>query len=193
VWIQTAPLYGGVFLFLFKISTMPITAAFTASQSADCTTFQITDTTNYAAPETRAAMTSRFLYIYKSDGSLYRTINFSYASFPTDVITISDIDQDYAFTINLEITPATPVTGSVYSISRVVTLVCYSKVALFERINKMTIEPGLVNNSDYIRDSMKIIIDIEAAKNAESDSDILSSQHAIDRIKFITDNDAIYG
>jgi len=40
---------------------------------------------------------------------------------------------------------------------------------------------------------MKIVIDIEAAKNAEADNDILSSQHAIDRIKFITDNDAIYG
>ena len=172
---------------------MPITAAFTASQSADCTTFQITDTTNYAAPETKAAMTSRYLYLYKSDGSLYKSINFSYITYPTDVITITDIDQDYAFTVSLEITPASPVVGSVYSLSKVVTLVCYSKVALFERVNKMTIEPALVNNNDYLRESMKIVIDIEAAKNAEADNDILGSQHAIDRIKFITDNDAIYG
>jgi hypothetical protein len=172
---------------------MPITAAFTSSQSADCTTFQITDTTNYAAPETKAAMTSRYLYLYKSDGSLYRSINFSYVTYPTDIITITGLDQDYAFTVKLEITPASPVVGSVYSLSKVVTLVCYSKVALFERVNKMTIEPALVNNNDYLRDSMKIVIDIEAAKNAEADNDILSSQHAIDRIKFITDNDAIYG
>jgi hypothetical protein len=172
---------------------MPITAAFTASQSADCTTFQITDTTNYSAPETKGAMTSRYLYIYKSDGSLYKTINFAYATYPTDVITISDIDQDYAFTVSLEITPATPVVGSVYSLSKVVTLVCYSKVALFERVNKMTIESALVNNNDFLRDSMKIVIDIEAAKNAEADNDILNSQNAIDRIKFITDNDANFG
>jgi hypothetical protein len=66
-------------------------------------------------------------------------------------------------------------------------------VALFERVNKMTIEPALVNNNDFLRDSMKIVIDIEAAKNAETDNDILNSQNAIDRIKFITDNDAIYG
>jgi len=133
------------------------------------------------------------MYIYKSDGSLYKSINFSYVTYPSDVITITDIDQDYAFTVSLEITPASPVVGSVYSLSKVVTLVCYSKVALFERVNKMTIEPALVNNNDYLRESMKIVIDIEAAKNAEADNDILSSQHAIDRIKFITDNDAIYG
>jgi hypothetical protein len=172
---------------------MPITAAFTASQSADCTTFQITDTTNYAAPEGKGVMASRFLYIYKSDGSLYKAINFSYVTYPTDIVTITDVDKDYAFTIKLEITPSTPVSGSVYSFSRLVTLVCYSKVALFERVNKMTIDPALINNNDFLRDSMKIVIDIEAAKNAESDSDILGSQNALDRIKFITDNDAIYG
>jgi hypothetical protein len=172
---------------------MPITAAFTATQSADCTSFQITDTTNYAAPEVKGVMTSRYLYIYKSDGSLYKTINFAYATYPTDIVTITDVDQDYAFTVLLEITPTTPVVGSIYSLSKVVTLVCYSKVALFERVNKMTIEPALVNNNDFLRDSMKIIIDIEAAKNSEADNDILSSQNAIDRIKFITDNDANYG
>lgn len=178
---------------MFKISKMPITAAFTATQSADCTSFQITDTTNYAAPEVKGVMTSRYLYIYKSDGSLYRTINFAYATYPTDIVTITGLDQDYAFTISLEITPTTPVVGSVYSLSKVVTLVCYSKVALFERVNNMTIEPALVNNNDFLRDSMKIVIDIEAAKNAEADNDILGSQNAIDRIKFITDNDANYG
>jgi hypothetical protein len=172
---------------------MPITAAFTATQSADCTTFQITDTTNYAAPETRAVMMSRYLYIYTSDGSIYRTINFSYVDFQDDVISIDGLDKDYAFTINMEITPSNPVTGSVYSFSRVVTLVCFSKVALFERVNLMTIEPALINNNDFLRDSMKIVIDIEAAKNAEADSDILGSQNALDRIKFITDNDANYG
>jgi hypothetical protein len=172
---------------------MPITAAFTATQSADCTTFQITDTTNYASPETKGVMTSRYLYIYTADGTLYKTVNFAYIDYPSDVITITGLDKDYAFTVNIEITPTTPVTGSVYSASRVVTLVCYSKVALFERINKMTIEPALVNNNDYLRDSMKIVIDIEAAKNAEADSDILGSQNALDRIKFITDNDANYG
>ena len=172
---------------------MPITAAFTASQSADCSTFQITDTTNYAAPETKAAMTSRLLFIYKADGTLFRTINFAYATYPSDVVAITGIDQDYAFKIEMLITPTAPVTGSVYSISKVVTLVCYSKTSLFERVNKMTIEPALVNNNDYMRDSMKIIIDIEAAKNAEADDDILNSQQCIDRIKFLTDNDAIYG
>jgi hypothetical protein len=172
---------------------MPITAAFTASQSADCTTFQITDTTNYASPEVKGVMISRYLYIYKSDGSLYKTINFAYSTYPTDVITITDIDKDYAFTVSLEITPTTPVVGSVYSLSKVVTLVCYSKVALFERVNKMTIEPALINNNDFLRDSMKVVIDIEAAKNSESDNDILGSQNALDRIKFITDNDANFG
>jgi hypothetical protein len=138
-------------------------------------------------------MTSRYLYIYKSDGSLYKTINFDYVTYPTDVVTVTGIDQDYAFTVVLDITPSSAVIGSIYSASAVVALVCNSKVSLFERINKMTIEPGLINNNDYLRDSMKIIVDIEAAKNAEADVDILSAQNAIDRIKFITDNDANYG
>lgn len=170
---------------------MPITASFTASQSSTCSTFQITDTTNYSAPETKAAMTSRYLYIYKADGSLYKTVNFSYATYTTDIITITDIDQDYGFTVNMEITPASPVVGSVYTASRVVALVCYSKVAFFERQNKMVIEPSLLNNTEYLKDSMKIVLDIEAAKNAEADTDVLNAQNAIDRIKFITDNDAV--
>jgi hypothetical protein len=170
---------------------MPITASFTASQSSDCTNFQITDTTNYAAPETKAAMTSRYLYLYSADGTLYRTIDFSYVTFPTDVITITGIDQDYAFKINLEITPASPVVGSVYVASKVVALTCYSKVAFFERQNKMVVEPSLLNNTDYLKDSIKIVLDIEAANNAAVDTDVLNAQNAIDRIKFITDNDGL--
>lgn len=170
---------------------MPITASFTASQSSDCSTFQITDTTNYSAPETKAAMTSRYLYLYNADGTLYRTINFAYATYPSDVVTITGIDKDYAFTVNMEITPASPVVGSVYTASKVVALVCYSKVAFFERQNKMVVEPSLLNNTEYLKDSMKIVLGIEAAKNAEADTDVLNSQNAIDRIKFITDNDAL--
>jgi hypothetical protein len=136
-------------------------------------------------------MTSRYLYLYNADGTLYKTVNFAYATYPSDVITISSIDKDYAFTVNMEITPASVVVGSVYTASKVVTLVCYSKVAFFERQNKMVIEPSLLNNTEYIKDSMKIVLDIEAAKNAEADTDVLNSQNAIDRIKFITDNDAL--
>jgi hypothetical protein len=161
---------------------MPITASFTASQSSDCTTFQITDTTNYSAPETKAAMTSRYLYMYNADGTLYRTVDFSYGAYPSDVITITGLDKDYAFTVNMEITPTTPVVGSVYT---------DSKVAFFERQNKMVVEPSLLNNTEYLKDSMKIVLDIEAAKNAEADTDVLNAQNAIDRIKFITDNDAV--
>jgi hypothetical protein len=93
--------------------------------------------------------------------------------------------------VNMEITPTTPVVGSVYTASKVVALVCYSKVAFFERQNKMVVEPSLLNNTEYLKDSMKIVLDIEAAKNAEADTDVLNAQNAIDRIKFITDNDAI--
>lgn len=170
---------------------MPITASFTASQSSDCTTFQVTDTTNYSAPETKAAMTNRYLYLYNADGTLYKTVNFAYATYPSDVVTITAIDKDYAFTINMEITPASPVVGSVYAASKVVALTCYSKVAFFERQNKMVIEPSLLNNTDYLKDSMKIVLDIEAANNAAADTDVLNSQNAIDRIKFITDNDGL--
>jgi hypothetical protein len=169
---------------------MAITASFTVSQSHDCSTFQITDTTNYSAPETKAAMTSRYLYLYTSDGELFKTINFSYSEYPSDVVAIEDIDKDYAFTINMEITPNTPVEGSVYAKSSVASLTCYSKVAFFERQNKMVIEPSLVNNSDYLKGSMRILLDIEAANNSAADSDILNAQSALDRIKYITDNDS---
>lgn len=170
---------------------MPITASFTASQSSDCTTFQVTDTTNYSAPETKASMTSRFLYLYNADGTLYRTINFAYATYPTDTITITGIDKDYGFKVNMEIVRPTPVQGSIYTATRVVALTCYSKVAFFERQNKMVIEPSLLDNTAYLKDSMKIILDIEAANNAATDTDVLNAQNAIDRIKFITDNDGL--
>lgn len=169
---------------------MPITASFTVSQSHDCSKFQITDTTNYGAPETKAAMSTRFLYLYTADGELYKTINFAYAAYVTDVIEIEDIDKDYAFTINMEITALEPVIGSVYSASDVAVLTCYSKVAFFERQNKMVIEPSLINSSEYLKGSMNILLDIESANNAAADSDILNAQNALDRIKYITDNDS---
>jgi hypothetical protein len=121
---------------------------------------------------------------------LFKTINFSYSEYPSDVVAIEDIDKDYAFTINMEITPNTPVEGSVYAKSSVASLTCYSKVAFFERQNKMVIEPSLVNNSDYLKGSMRILLDIEAANNSAADSDILNAQSALDRIKYITDNDS---
>jgi hypothetical protein len=54
----------------------------------------------------------------------------------------------------------------------------------------MVIEPSLVNNSDYLKGSMRILLDIEAANNSAADSDILKAQSALDRIKYITDNDS---
>ena len=93
--------------------------------------------------------------------------------------------------VNMEITPASVVVGSVYTASKVVALTCYSKVAFFERQNKMVIEPSLLVSTEYLKDSMRILLDIEAANNAAVDTDVLNAQNAIDRIKFITDNDGL--
>lgn len=169
---------------------MPITASFSVSQTSDCTKFKVTDTTNYSAPETKLAMTNRVLTIYKSDGSVYLSnVDFNYTTFNTDEIEIEDIDKDYAFTIVMTITPAAPVSGSTYTASDVAVLTCFSKSVHFERQKRMAIEPSLLNNASYLKTGMKIIMDIEAARNAEADDDILSAQDALDRIKFISDND----
>jgi hypothetical protein len=64
-------------------------------------------------------------------------------------------------------------------------------VAFFERQNKMVIEPSLLVSKEYLKDSMRILLDIEAANNAAVDTDVLNAQNAIDRIKFITDNDGL--
>jgi hypothetical protein len=64
-------------------------------------------------------------------------------------------------------------------------------VAFFERQNKMVIEPSLLVSTEYLKDSMRILLDIEAANNAAVDTDVLNAQNAIDRIKFITDNDGL--
>lgn len=170
---------------------MPITASFSVSQSSDCTTFLLADTTDYGSPETQAEMTTRVLQLYTADGELYETVDFNYDDFPDDEITISNLTKDYAFTVVMTITPDTPVTGSVYVYSDIIALVCFSKVAFFERQNKMVMEPALINNDGYLRLSMQMLIDIEAAKNAEADDDILGAQNALDRIQFITENDAL--
>lgn len=169
---------------------MPITASFSVSQTSDCTKFKITDTTDYAAPEERGDMLDRVLNIYKADGTLYlANVDFNYTDFPDDEIEIEDVDQDYAFTVVMTITPTVVVNDSVYEISDVMTLTCFSKSVLFERQKRMVIEPSLLNNADYLKTSVQIVLDIEAARNAESDNDIVSSQNALDRIKFISDND----
>ena len=176
---------------LRKSIAMPITAAYEVTQSSDCTTFRVADTTDYGAPETQAEMTNRVLQLYTADGELYEAIDFNYDDFPDDEIDIENLTKDYAFTIVMTITPATPVEGSVYVASDIVALVCFSKVAFFERQNRMVMEPSLINNDGFLRQSMQVLIDIEAAKNAEADDDILGAQNALDRIQFITENDAL--
>ncbi len=164
---------------------MPISALITASQGSDKTKITIVDATPYSVPDNKANFSARTLVLYKSDGTVYSTIDFSYASYPSDTIDITDLDKDYAFSIVMTLAPISSQVGSVYSVSLKKAFTGYALTALRERMQKCVEQERYEKNRDFITDTFSILLNTKAAETAISDNDIESAQLALTRAKKI--------
>jgi hypothetical protein len=164
---------------------MAISAAITAVQSSDKTAFLITDTTPYAGLDSQANFSARTIVIYTSDGTIYDTLDFSFASYPDDEIEVTDLDKDYAFSIVMTLTPIAAQSGSVYSIALKKAFSGYAMTALRERMRKCVEQERYEKSRDFITDTFVISLSIEAADAAIADNDLESAQLALTRAKKI--------
>ena len=178
---------------------MPFTTSISITQGADCSQFTVTDTSSYGV-EATGTFTSRKLTILKSDGSylkigttIYNQYVWPFASgnsitlFGVDDKNVPYIDQDYAFNITLLLTPTTAQSGSVYTKTELIVLICYIMSAFFSNANKMAINTGLEKDYKFVKDLQRLFIEQESAKKAGVDGDLGASQSCLDRGKYISD------
>jgi hypothetical protein len=67
----------------------------------------------------------------------------------------------------------------------------YSMTAFYNRHTKLTTNPRLESNRDYVTDTYKIDMEVTAATAAIAAEDIVSAQYCLDRIKKIVDTNKL--
>ena len=178
---------------------MPFTTSISLTQGADCSQFIITDTSSYNV-EATSTFSARKLTILKSDGTYLKVGAITYNQYvwpfaAGNSITISGvddknvayIDKDYAFNITLALTSTSPQSGSIYTKTELVVLICYIMSAFFSNANKMAINTGLEKDYKFVKDVQRLFIEQESAKKAGIDGDLGASQACLDRGKYISD------
>ena len=178
---------------------MPFTTSISLTQGADCSQFIVTDTSSYNV-EATGTFSARKLTILKSDGSYLKVGAITYNQYvwpfaAGNSITLSGvddknvayIDKDYAFNITLALTSSSPQSGSVYSKTELVVLICYIMSAFFSNANKMAINTGLEKDYKFVKDLQRLFIEQESAKKAGIDGDLGAAQSCLDRGKYISD------
>jgi len=167
---------------------MAFTANFTVSQSVTGTSLTINDTSSYSS-EGKGTFTSRQLYLYKVDGTTVKFpsgsttdyINFSFASYPSDSITITGFTQDLCLRIDLVLTPATPVGGSTYLKESIVTMVGFTNNQIYSACQILANNPARQNDLVFTANLLTLNREKNIAINAGTYSDQFSSQSALNR------------
>lgn len=159
---------------------MAIAATLTITQGSDKTKFTVTDTTPYAAPETRASFTARTFSVYKSDGTLFGTYNFPYSG--PDSLEVTGLTKDLAVRVLMTITPGTPVSGSVYVADKAAALTGYSAEYLSQRVWMMALNPRYELNNAFVIDNYKILMYKDQASIRAEMEDVETAQQFLDRI-----------
>ncbi len=170
---------------------MPFTTSFTVTQGATCSQFQVNDTSDYSTEGT-GTFANRKLTIQKSDGSylVHNSITYNQYTWPfgTNTITITGLDQDYAYKVTLTHTSNAPQPGSVYTKDASAVLKCFTLSGFYTFSNKMAVNQSLEKDYKYVKDVMRLFIEQESATKAGTDGDFAASQACLDRAKNIIDN-----
>ena len=159
---------------------MALTAATQISQGSNCTQFTVTDTSNYGGSDPKGNISSRILTVFKDDGTVFTTINFSYALYPTDSVTISGLDKDYAFNVVMTLTPIVVQSGSVYVANNDFSLKCYTMSNFLQRMKLASLQPYYERNKNFTTDTFNILMDADVAVAAAATGDIASGQILLD-------------
>jgi hypothetical protein len=167
---------------------MAFVAMYTVQQSADSTSLIITDTSSYAS-EAKNTFTSRRLYLYNVDGTTVRFpsnsvtdyINFAFATYTTDQITITGFTKDSSLRIVLQLISSAPVVGSVYTSESVVSMVGYTNAAIYNAAQIAATNPARINDQVFFDSLRQLQREKVTAQNAGTYGDQFSAQAALDR------------
>jgi hypothetical protein len=167
---------------------MPLTtpAFITAQSTALPSMLSISDT----SAGTDVALTSRRVYLQKSDGTYLvpegTTTDYIVWAIGDASAIIDVMDKDYALLVRVDWMTGTAVT---YTSQNLVVFSLYANQFLYQLTQYQTSSPAVINNQWYYDNKLKLVVSIDEAINAvEVGGDIVSSQSALDRAKYLIDN-----
>lgn len=171
---------------------MPFTAAITYEQQLDPTIFRLRDTSNYAAPDSKANISSRTVTILQSNDQPLtgypNPITFPYSG--GDVLTIAGLTADVALQIIMTLVAIAPQSGSTYIAEADIATTRFLQQGLYNiqvQANNSPITSTMAK-AQYRKNSIDIIIEEQNSQTALMYTDFEASQDALNRGQQIIDN-----
>ena len=148
------------------------------------------DTTN----EGTQSLTGRILTVTDSEGNPFpgytNPIDFSFASYPTNIITLSGLTADLALNVIMTLQIVTPIAGSTYSATEDIATNRYAQQGLYNIQVARFLDPifsGMEDSNARIN-SMDIIIEESNSQTAVAYSSLVNGQTALTRAQNIINN-----
>lgn len=171
---------------------MSFTASILYTPTIDPSTFTLTDTSNYLAPDDTANISSRTVSILQSDNSELpgypNPIPFPYSG--GDVLTITGLTQDLALQIIMTLVPIMSQGGSVYVAEADIATTGFLQQGLYniqvQRLNNPN--PSSLADKVYRTNSIDLLIEDQNSQTGVMYANFTGAQNALDRSQNIINN-----
>lgn len=169
---------------------MPITPSFSVTQSFGApNTLTLTDTSSGSD----SGLTSRRVYLQMADGTYLvpdgTTTDYIEWAIGDINITIDVLDQDYALQIIVQWMTGTAIT---YSDEGLYLFYQYAEQFYYNLTQFQASIPLIPADTSYYNEKIKLRVSIDEAKNAVFYNDIAAAQNALNRAKFLIDNQNLF-
>lgn len=175
---------------------MPFTGSYTITQGYDPASFILTDNSSYV-DEPANTFTGRRIYLYLVDGTTLVPTGTTteYIDFPFadgNQIELDVLEQDQSLNILVEWLSSNPQSGSVYELEVVYTFLEYTQQFKYGIIQQWQSNPVVINDTNFYKGLTILNTEISNAQQANRYQDQTSAQNAIERARFIIDNQQFY-
>jgi hypothetical protein len=167
------------------------TASFSVSQSIGSpSVITLTDTSTGSD----GTLTSRHIYLQKADGTYLvpagTTTDYIVWDYANPSISIDVLDKDYCLQITVKWMAGAAI---VYTATNLTLFTLYLWQFYYQLTQNQTSTPNIVNDTDYYDNKMKLRCSIDEAVNAVTyGADIVSAQSALNRGKYLVDNQNLF-
>lgn len=169
-----------------------ITASLTVGDGTTSGKLKLYDSTNYSVGEPITAFSQRVVYLYKSDGSIYKPSGFTYIGDAIDwsddldtggkTLNITGLESDIAIKAVMELTPSgSPVGGSIYSTTSYGITTNLTAGYYYNRMKSVALKQRLESDRSYMQDTYDILGYLLSAQWFIAETDIYTAQLCLDK------------